>query len=167
MQRSVPWEKCNFSDYVQYYAFFYCFYITIKTFSTEGDPVCCYVYWMLEAIRVAKCEELFWALPVPEGKGPLILPMDNVARVGALPRLQSAWSSQSFVISTKQQLQAASDIFFFSFCQTLKVPVHKSVRVATRWLKLWRCIFVVWITFLNKTSAEIVERRRMKASLVL
>ena len=40
--------------------------------------------------RVAKCEELFWALPVPEGKGPLILPADNVTRTGALLRLQSA-----------------------------------------------------------------------------
>lgn len=34
--------KVQFSDYVQYYAFFYCFYITIKTFSNEGDSVFSY-----------------------------------------------------------------------------------------------------------------------------
>lgn len=34
-------KKVQFSGYVQYDGFFYCFYITIKTFSTEGDSVCC------------------------------------------------------------------------------------------------------------------------------
>lgn len=45
--KDIYLKKVQFSGNVQYDAFFYCFYIKIKTFSTQGAMVCYHV-WQLQ-----------------------------------------------------------------------------------------------------------------------
>ena len=67
-------EEVQFSDYVQYCAFFYCLYITIKTFSTEGDcaPTVCLLNAKSETctytVVSAQCQTVHSLLCLSEGE---------------------------------------------------------------------------------------------------